>query len=195
MTEVYRTPTDRAVVSGWQPLGALPVEVTTLPLLDATEATYLAHLDYRGALAVAAREGARLPMREEIEHLRVVGHLLRVVILPDAEQLAAMPLRGSGETERAYQARIRRDMSSLAWCQRHDRRVVAQLEDWDGLRPVANAGKHWLVGAPAGRAYLMGWWSSGRWIQQGTTTGQGPHDDRHADYATTTILVRDRRDR
>lgn len=189
MTTPYRTPLDFVDAHSWTQLGTTDRLITCLPLMDRSRGGF-AHLTYRDALAVAAREGAELPTRDEILELHRVGLRLLPVILPDAEMLRDNP-RLKGETERAYQTRIREPMASQAWCDRHDGTVLAKLSSWtNDHQPVSGAGKHWLRGAPPGRAYLMGWHDGRRWIQSGLSSGPGPHDDMHHDYATTTILTR-----
>lgn len=170
--------------AGWAPL-ADDLEVTRLPLVDREHrledgTPLFARLTYLGASRVALREGARLPTRDEVRLLHVVGLQLEPV---------TMPITGE-----------------IAGSERHDREVWRRLRalGWDGGKVVSGAGKHWISGAPPGRAWLAGWWTSqlgryvpGRrgpgWVQEGATSGQGPHNDGHHDYGTTTILVRQRR--
>jgi uncharacterized protein (TIGR02594 family) len=171
---VYETPEELAVVhaSGWVRLPS-GLEITCTPLVAASETGLFAHLDYESALKVAARERAELIHFDTVTELhvtaRAAGLELAPVILPPDELMA-----------------------SLARCRLHDGRVFAELErrGWDGKSAVANAGKHWIAGAPKGRAYLRGWWDGGKFIQAGATSGPGPHDDSHEDYATTTVLQR-----
>lgn len=181
----HRTAAVDAVVhpTGWAPF-APGLEVTRLPLVDRRVSLpdgrpVFARLTYRDALAVAAIFGARLPTAAEMDQL----HLESIVLAP-----CTLPAG--------------REMISLAYSEEHDAVVWAQLEQWDRHSPVAGAGKHWIAGAPAGRAYLMGWWvehverySQVRrgpgWIQVPSPPGSaGPHDDQHHDYGTTTLLVR-----
>lgn len=179
-------PEDADVGHGWYPL-ADGLEVT-LPLVDRAhkldDGTHLfARLTYAGALAAAELLGGRLPTRDEVRLLHAVGLQLEPV---------TMPITGE-----------------LAGSEKHDREVWFRLasQGWDGGRPVSGAGKHWIAGAPPGRAYLAGWWTSklerytpppGKtghrsgpgFVQDGATSGPGPHGDQHHDYGTTTILVR-----
>lgn len=158
------------------------VEITRLPLIDRTrrldDGTYLfARLTYLGALRVAARLGASLPSRDEVYRLHAVGLQVEPITMPIT--------------------------ATLAGSEKHDRELWRRLRalGWHGGLPVSGAGKHWIAGAPAGRAYLAGWWTrrleafspSRRgpgWVQEGATSGKGPHDDQHHDYGTTTMLVR-----
>lgn len=118
------------------------------------------------------------------------------VILPDVEQIAAMPAQRPSETDRDYQIRIRDDMSSLAWAQRHDLKCWSRIEEAGGVDwrnnpiPVMNFGKWFIDGAPAGRAYLRGWWQRKKraFIQPGATMGPGPHSATGVcDYGTLAL--------
>lgn len=182
---VHRTIPADAVVhpSGWARFGPRS-EVTRLPLID-RRATLIdgrplfARLTYRDACDVAALFGARLPTAADLDAL----HLESIVLPP--HPLPAGP-----------------EMTSRRYSEEHDATIWAGLAHWDGDAPVAGVGKHWIAGAPRGRAYLMGWWaedvrrfgssrSGPGWVQQPSAPGSpGPHDDGHFDYATTTILVR-----
>lgn len=157
-------------------------QITRLPLIDHSkrleDGTLLfARLTYRSALEVAAMHGAQLPTRDQVYKLHNVGLQLEPFTLP-----ITMDLSGS---------------------ERHDREVWRRLRSsgWDGGKPVSGAGKHWIAGAPSGRAYLAGWWTAHLerytttrrgpgFIQEGSAFGRGPHDDQHHDYGTTTMLVR-----
>lgn len=169
-----------AHASGWAPLpGGL--EVTRLPLVDARYpgGRLFARLTYRDALTAAHRHGATLPTATQMDQL----HLASIVLPPH-------PLPAGAQ------------MTSLEWSERHDAAIWPALSTWDKDAPVAGVGKHWIAGAPPGRAYLMGWWAtdvsrygSSRkgpgWVQQPSQPGSpGPHDDSHHDYGTTTLLVR-----
>lgn len=187
---VYKTPRASTVVhsSGW---GALPSGriITRLPLIDAATNLF-ARNDYRTLLEVAEREGARIISPAAIAELHAAGLELKPCFLPTGAMVAKMPPRGPNETEIAYQTRIRLDMGTAEWAEIHDRCVWEQLNKrWGGESLVANAGKHWAFGAPKGRSYLMGWWLNGKFVQPHPMAGsQGPHDDRHADYGTTSML-------
>lgn len=168
----------------WVPLGER--WITLEPLRDNATGGY-AHLTYAGALDAAAALGARLPSVDDIMRLHAVGHELRPVTLPSIAMLheAGIPMS-------AIDAYRNANMCGIDWCRIHDDAARAQLASWDGRKPLANAGKHWVCGAPPGRAYLMGWWMGGRWIQPPPAPGsQGPHDRGHTDYSMCTILVRD----
>lgn len=185
---IHRTRIEDAEVdrSGWYGLD-VDTEVTRVPLVDSgarlDDGTKLfARLTYRDALAVAARLGARLIDRHELELVRQV-----------ATRIEPYPLTADAR------------MTSLEWSERHDIEVWRRVRaaGWTGGPPVLGAGKHWIAGAPAGRAHLMGWWTEhlerygarrgAGWVQQPSPVGgSGPHDDSHHDYATTTMLVRAR---
>lgn len=171
---VYETPEAIAEVhsSGWFRLPS-GVEVTALPLIASSEPLLFAHLDYESALRVAARYSAELLHYDTVSELHDVASAAGTELEPHIIPADSL-------------------MSSIERCRQHDGAVFAELarRGWDGKTPVANAGKHWTAGAPSGRAYLRGWWQGGRFIQAGSTTGQGPHNDLHEDYATTTVLQR-----
>jgi hypothetical protein len=178
VTDSYRTDTASAVVPRAVPLGA--VWITHHPVEDPAPAgPGLAHLDYAGALDVAARVGARLPTRAEVFALHAAssaaGTELVPCILPDAEQRAAGAVPGDPA------------MASRAWCDRHDGRVLEAMPR-DGDAPVGNAGKHWIGPAPPDLAALCGWFVGGAPIQSGLGF---PHNRGHFDYGTTTMLVWD----
>ena len=177
---VHRTSPDAAEVhaSGWAEFEP-GWEVTRLPLVDSKAGGLFARLTYRDAMAAAARLGGGLPTAAQMDRLHLASIVLRPYPLPAGPQ-----------------------MTSLEWSQKHDAAVWAALSTWDRDAPVAGAGKHWIAGAPAGRAHLMGWWaadvrrfgsarSGPGWVQQPSQPGSpGPHLDSHHDYGTTTLLVR-----
>lgn len=185
---IHRTRIEDAEVdrSGWYGLDA-DTEVTRVPLVDSgarlNDGTKLfARLTYRDALAVAGRLGARLIDRHELELVRQVATIIE-----------PYPLTADAR------------MTSLEWSERHDIEVWRRIRaaGWTGGLPVLGAGKHWIAGAPRGRAHLMGWWTEhlerygarrgAGWVQQPSPVGgAGPHDEHHHDYATTTMLVRSR---
>lgn len=185
---IHRTRIEDAEVdrSGWYGLDA-ETEITRVPLVDSGnrlgDGTKLfARLTYRDALEVARREGARLIDRHELELARAVATIIE-----------PCPLTADAR------------MTSLEWSERHDIEVWrrARAAGWTGGPPLLGAGKHWIEGAPPGRAHLMGWWTEhlerygarrgAGWVQQPSPVGgSGPHDDSHHDYATTTMLVRAR---
>jgi len=167
------------------------VWASALPLFD-TDNAILAELTYRDALAAAVAFGARLPTRNEIIERTFHGYQLAPVTLPTLIEIKSAGL--DSRNPAIVDAFRNANMSGLAWAKIHSQRVYEQLRDAGLLGTgalIANAGKHWIAGAPPGRAYLMGWYTRGKFIQGGTTFGPGPHDDMHHDYATTTILMRD----
>lgn len=166
----WRTPAEDAEVhgSGWLVLPS-GREVTRLPLIDgATPEPLFARLTYRDAIAVAARLGGRLPTRDEV---------LEGIALARAGGLVLQPVTLSYGPE----------MVTREHAVTHDERVRRMLLGWDGWKPVAGCGKHWISGAAPGKSRICGWWDGRKVIQSGTTD---PHDDLHADYATTCLVVR-----
>lgn len=163
--------------------------VTRLPLVDIGTGRF-AHTTHRVAREVARREGARLVHPETYRAMVAAGFRVEPVILPTPDMV---PPRRAGESERAYQTRIRLPMASAEWCRIHDERVFEQLRTWDGSRPVYNIGKPHMDGAPPGRMYLAGWvLRDGTWVQPPSPAGaQGPHDDGHGDYSSTVVLETD----
>jgi hypothetical protein len=166
---------------------------STEPLRDTTTGLY-ARLTYRDALAACARLGGTLPGHDDVVRLHddaAAGLALELtpVTLPDTDQLGAS---GIPNAEAAIATFRNAHMIGLPWAQRHDGRVRGQLDQrqWDQVRRLANCGKHWIAGAPPGRAYLMGWWSGGAFIQAGVVGGPGPHDDLHHAYGTLTLVRR-----
>jgi hypothetical protein len=177
--ETYSTPPESAIVppTGWARLGEL--QYTTLPLLDARTDLF-ARLSYRDALESARLLGARLPTVDELERIWLEG--FRITPCPLVKDEADLSR-----------------MRSIAYARKHDRCVWKQLDSqgWDQKLPVANAGKWWTAGAPAGRAWLYGWWypqhDGSTLIVQNRPQGPGPHDDQYRDYGSLTYLVRDER--
>lgn len=189
--------------SGWVALPGTTLEVVRLPLVDravtlADGRPLFARLDYRSALVWCERNGCRLIDKLELDAYRRASTVLRPVLLPDFAQRKASPRR-PGESDQAWDIRLRAGMTSVAWSQRHDEKVWEQLSAlrWNGTTLVFGAGKHWIHGAPQGRSWLMGWWrgtetpAREEYWQKPPQTPNGPHDDRHHDYGTTTLVVRD----
>lgn len=170
---------------GFAPVPGTGAEVTRLPLWDAKHGVF-ARLTYRDALAAAQAHGARLGSTTEYDKLHAAGFEPTPCIggLTAAEKSAA---KAAGISERdAFGA----GMVSLEWARRHDACLFKKLATWDGQKPVSNAGKQWIGGAPAGRALNYGWYSTaapnGRMWQ-----GLGKvHDDAHHDYSQLTMLWR-----
>lgn len=173
---IHRTRATSAAVhpSGWARLPS-GKEVTRLPLVDTAHRLpageqLFARLTYADALIVAEREGARLISPEALLELGNVGLQLR-------------PFTGTPIAE-----------TDLVHSERHDADVQRQLDalDWDALRPVSGAGKHWVAGPDDAYSHLMGW----------DVDGPGPgkrlwqplakaHRGRaHHDDGTTTMLER-----
>ena len=188
----YITPPEAADCIAWIQEGDWWYSIE--PIYDASTGLY-ARFTYEGASAAARYLHAELPTRDDIIALRRVGFPLSPVMLPDADMLRSvgLPPHSPESQINAYRTE---HMGSIEWARIHDERVRAALVSggWDGQQRVANAGKHWIAGAPPGRAYLMGWWDGTGWIQSGlsalTPGSPGPHDSQHHDYGTTTILKR-----
>lgn len=180
---IHRTTPAQAAVhsSGWVRLPS-GVEVTKLPIVDTAQANQFgegplfARLTYGDALEVAQREGA------ELIHAETVSELQRLSQDGTGRAVGLRPYLGTPTAE-----------IEIEHSRRHDRDVLRQLAErrWNGLAPVAGAGKHWVYGAPAGRSRLMGW----------DRDGDGPglsmwqpdsvaHNRMHHDDGTTTMLQR-----
>jgi hypothetical protein len=143
-----------------------------------------ARYDYTEASEVARLNDATLVKRETLEKIRLAA---RAILEPYTLPADAL-------------------MASLERCLKHDAEIWRNLVTL-GLTAedlVLGQGKHHLFGAPKGRCYLMGWWTKTLekhtatrrgpgWVQQGATSGPGPHLASQRDYATTTILERKRR--
>lgn len=137
---------------------------TAYPLRSTVSGGF-ARLTYRDAGRVAKRLGARLPTEAEV---RMWDSAPGVKHLSPCTQPAG-PLMATREA-----------------ADKHDACVLAQVGDWRG--PISGAGKHWIAGAPPGRALNFGWKrADGSYIQ---TLGNA-HNDLHTDYSQTTILVWD----
>ena len=195
------TPPSAAEVApwGWAPLDAeFEIAIIVDPRVHlANGAPLLARLTYSGALEVAAREHAALISPEQVAELQQKGIQVSPVFLPDAAiraSAAGILARRPGESPAAWDQRLRTaGMTSEAWAVHHDEVFWSRLGVWPAGQLVAGAGKHWVAGAPLGRAWLMGWWSGGKFIQGMPHAGDaGFHDSGHHDYATTTSLVRRR---
>ena len=185
----HRTDPDAAELhpSGWFELPELGVEVVNLPLIDQAHeldddgAPLFARLSHADARHWAEVRGYRVVRGATLAALRALDDVL--VIEPNTIVPHTQSLAGSND---------------------HDRRVWADLRaaGWEPGDPVLGIGKHHRDGAPAGRAYLGGWWtdelgmySATRtgpgWVQRIDTAGDGPHSDGIFDYATTTLVERD----
>jgi len=181
--------------SGWTTLPS-GVEVTKISLVDKTKrlpdgSDYLfACLSYKDAKAFAAANGARLVSPRTIREIRDVGlHVEPVTINPDSTELSASL-----------------DHADRFWNHNHVTSTPGLRElHWDGMnhdgkQVVCGAGKWWHSGAPAGRAYLMGWWTQhlerfspgrhGPGFVQEEDHDQGRHGEDMFDYGTLTMLER-----
>lgn len=189
----YVTSLANVTVTGWAKVGDIYISVE--PLRDSATGGY-AHLSYSDALQAVSALGATLPTHDDIiaAHLAAVaaGFELDPVFLPDADMIHTAGIASSNEA--AIDAFRNQHMMGAAWCKIHDDAVQAQLtaKGWDSTAPIFNAGKHWEAGAPPGRAWLMGWFYKGAWVQSGVEApgARGFHDDSYSDYATTTLAKR-----
>jgi hypothetical protein len=175
----HHTGVDDIVVFDWVRLNAT-TEVTRVPLWDRRHDLF-ARLTYREAAEFAASIDARLVSSDELEELRQIAIVIEPVTLAATKA-----------------------MSSVEWSRRHDQEALRRLSLVDDFKsPILGAGKHFISGAPEGRAYLKGWWTEHLskysrtrrgpgWIQEGAPPGSpGPHSaDGVRDYGTTTVLVR-----
>lgn len=201
----YHTDPSRVVIhpSGFVPFGApgkpITREITAVPAHDADTLTS-AQCDDVTAAQAAHLHGGRLLTYDECDEFAAMvdaGLALQLtpVTLPNQDQLRSMP-RQPGETDRAYQTRIRFDMSSLEWLRLHDDLCWRQLlaMQWQTLWPkaVLNFGKYHIQGDNDGTAHIRGWRRADKtWIQAGQRHGKGPHATRACrDYGTKFHIVR-----
>lgn len=130
-------------------------------------------------LAICASMPSNGYVSRWLGEMRAASIYMAPYTLPDAEQLSEAGI--SPHSRARVDAFRGANMRSLSWCRRHDLEVGCRLTaaDWDGTRPVSNAGKHWLAGG-----YILGWDD----IQPLSDAHQTYE---HTDYATTTVAVRD----
>lgn len=174
----HRTPfTNIDVPTHWTRIPSLGLDVSA-PLGDVApphESIRYARIPYRDALRYCATEGYALLSADALEAMRDVLLTIAPVTLPATNR-----------------------MSSVEWSRVHDATVAERL---GGQNVAVNIGKHWIAGAPGGRSWLMGWWvpdlggygprKGPGWVQPRPTKGsRGVHDDRHVDYAMTTLVMR-----
>lgn len=174
--------------------------LTREPLRDRATGLY-ARLTYDGALDACEALGGALATADDVERLHwdaFHGTAIEIppVTLPTVAMVRAAgyagPVNAQAFQDAAQRLRVA-CMMGLEWAKAHDAAVLAHLADagWDGAMRVAGIGKHWVAGAPPGRAYLFGWWDGHRYIQPRPQPGShGPHDRGHHDYATTTLCRR-----
>lgn len=198
---LHHTKRQHARSAGWGRLREGGLWHSTLPLIDICSKGLLASMPLPDIEEVLHGWGARLPTRLELRERDTMGFFIPPIILPDAEQLAKMP-RAPGETEVAYQTRIRRDMGSIEWAERLANKFRAELvkRKWDGAKPVGGGIKSQYRddedSPPKGREYLEGYDPDGAGpkppIQAGAVPhSPGPHDDHQEDYGTAPVAVFD----
>jgi hypothetical protein len=157
-------------------------EFTLAPLWD-SEHDCWARLNYRDSLIALDRLGMRMPTFNELD---------QIASREDAIILQPVTLVRTKEDSLK--------MGSWEFWQKHDEKVAKQIADreWDEKVPLVSVGKHWAAGAPAGRAWLHGWYLpkkdklgniipgySGIIQKRGTSA----HDNKHLDYSSTIICV------
>jgi hypothetical protein len=163
-------------------------EIVAVPVHDQETGTS-GQWSARDALEVARALGGALPTFDDVTALDRIGFRIDPVTLPDAKLRRDDP-RLEGETSKAYEIRIRRNMASLEWLRWHDALCWRALAGWDRTKPVANFGKLWIGPTPKGAGKIRGWRDrNGTWIQQGL---RPQHNDAHLDYATKVVVVRER---
>lgn len=170
----YQTSPEHVVM---HPAGVSEVlgrDITILPLVDSRFGFY-ASMTYADAKTWAEERGGRLISADEIEEIGRMGDAIK-----------AEPC------ELVYDDKTALRMRTLEYAAREAKCINEQLER-GGLprgKPVLNAGKWWIHGAPAGRAWLMGWrQKGGNFIQpRPPANAQGKHNDKHYDYGTLTMV-------
>lgn len=202
----YHTHPDRTFVhpSGWVPFGepgkTKTREITAVPVHDIDTGT-TAQCDDVTAELSGNRLGGRLLTYDELDEFAAMvdaGEALQIdpIFLPTAEQIAKMGKQQPGESDKAYNTRIRKDMSSLEWLRLHDELAWAEVLklNWSALwaKPILNFGKLHIQGDRDGTAHIRGWRRrDGSWVQQGSRHGKGPHASRACrDYGTKFHLIR-----
>lgn len=151
--------------------------ISPLPVTDSKTGVF-ARLRYKDAATAAAKLGARMLTKDEIDLIHKRGFEIKPALQTPGPKMA-----------------------SLEWAKKHDARVHEQLEamGWDGHTPVSNAGKNWLPGAPKGRAINYGWFTAPPAQKGGPflsadgfvmwQTPGGAHDENHTDYSQV-LMVR-----
>lgn len=169
---VYRTPLAdvRMHESGWAAIGP-GIEVTAVPLVQShpPPGILFARITWAEAKALADAWGVDMITAE-------IGAL----VYQRGLRLAPCTLWEPGADAH---------MQSEAWCARHDRCVVGQLDRlWDGRQAVADCGKDWIWEPGAGaKAVNWGWHDpSGRVIQ---SPGHR-HELSYTDYSQLTRFFR-----
>lgn len=89
--------------------------------------------------------GGRLATHEEMQTIaKTAHHIPPPIIRETAEERAQRIKEGLGEESSL------RLMATRAWCEREDAMIKASAKatNWDGDRPIFNAGKHWEARTP-----------------------------------------------
>ena len=193
--EVFATSPDDARVAptGWVAWrGKL---MTAEPLVSTDDKLY-ARLRYSDALDVAKREGARLlteaewdSLAEDAEHGLEGVQSISPCFLP-TEAMRAKVKREEGESDIAYEGRLRVDQASREWAEIHDfcvhEKLAALKPDW--TRPIINIGKTWLPGG-----FNYGWFVNGRPAQPRSGGHINPDgSNTWIDYSQLTYLIKDK---
>lgn len=169
--DVFHTQPADAILhsSGWARLPS-GVEVLCLPLIDAPSGLF-ARLSYAEARTLASTMGAELITMAVAKEVFDSGFQTHPVTLVHKDSDFAL-------------------MRGRAFCERHDKEVLAQLATWDRKLPVANAGKDWIAGAKPGKSRNGGWFKDdGVPIQSGTASSEA-HEDSYTDYSQLTRFMR-----
>lgn len=184
---IFRSDLSDVRENGWVPLhldGGTTLEMTKVALWDDRAQTY-ARIDYGHALEWADGRGL-LMSTGLVDLVTKIGLYLDPIVIREtpAETVERAQRGGTDPLER---------MATLEWARRHDARIAAGLgaKGWDGITPVANAGKDWVRGAAPGRALNYGWDQDpapGR-VHMIQTLGHR-HDAGHVDYSQLTRIVR-----
>ena len=161
--------------------------ITRLPPIDGNR--QFARLPMTQALRWAAKQRyttrvhdfqlvGRLAYRSEVYSLVQEGHVIEPCTL------------GFGDGIRSYKQ-----------VKEHDDTVMVRLEatNWDGLKPVLNAGKHLIEAAPGetqvdpDNCRMCGWYQPGKksWYQKGFYDNHINEADEYTDYGTTFLVVFD----
>jgi hypothetical protein len=166
--------------------------VSRLPFIDRVTGLR-ARVTYATAVIVAAAVGGRLATAQEEELLARQSFFVRPTIVRETPDEAAARVKLGQGLDHSLD-----HMASIAWARRCDDDAIAQLEAWDGDRPVMNWGKQWisrdlLDRAPGPAQALNEGWDDDpnpdrtHWIQ---TVG-GAHNRAHTDYSQILMVVWD----
>jgi hypothetical protein len=138
--------------------------VVSEPLKDASTGLY-ARLSYGDLESLAARYGGRLLTMAQVFEIWRDGYRIKPCTLVHKKSDFAL-------------------MQGIEFARRHDECVRAQLAEWDGKKPLANAGKDWIHGAKKpGMARNGGWVTGPASAIQPGGDGSEHHDKSYTDYS------------